>query len=187
MPTIKSWHIHGNGNSLEFLQILLLYDVVDMKLKMICTIVQRFHHRRLSSFMSSFKIYKWTKPYLSHCFDVECDKIVFLVLRKFLLLFIVPSHLFPNDKVTNLLMWRPTNHGSYCELLSVDQVWKRSDDSLRSRRRCCQLVEFCGDFSSREMISFTESSLLCWFHSGFCHTVWNSDWNSAHLQAFDYV
>ena len=26
------------------------------------------------------------------------------------------------DKVTNLLMWRPSDHGLYCELLSVDQV-----------------------------------------------------------------
>ena len=26
------------------------------------------------------------------------------------------------DKVTSLLMWRPSDHGSCCELLSVDQV-----------------------------------------------------------------
>ena len=55
------------------------------------------------------------------------------------------------DKVTSLLMWRPSDHGSCCELLSVDQVWRRSDDSTRSWRRCCQLVEFSGDYSTHTL------------------------------------
>ena len=46
------------------------------------------------------------------------------------------------------------DHGPYCELLSVDQVRRRSDDSTRSWRQCCQLVEFCGDYVSiREIIN----------------------------------
>ena len=58
------------------------------------------------------------------------------------------------DKVTTVLLWRPLDHGPYCELLSVDQVRRRSDDSTRSWRQCCQLVEFCGDYVSiREIIN----------------------------------
>jgi len=52
------------------------------------------------------------------------------------------------DKVINLLTWRPY-HGQYRELLSAD--WMRSDDSTWSWRRCCQRVEFCGDYSTREI------------------------------------
>jgi len=38
-----------------------------------------------------------------------------------------------------------SDHGPYCELLSVDQIWGRFDDSTRSWRRCCQLAKFCGN------------------------------------------
>ena len=63
------------------------------------------------------------------------------------------------DKVTSLLIWRSSDHGPYCGLLSVHQVWRRSDNSTWSWRWCCQLAEFYGDYSTREIITFDNFSV----------------------------
>jgi len=58
--------------------------------------------------------------------------------------------------VIKLLTGRPSDHGPYCALLPADQVRRRSDDDSTqctwSWRRCCQLAELFGDYSTGEII-----------------------------------
>ena len=54
------------------------------------------------------------------------------------------------DKVTNLLIWRSPEHGQYCELCwsSLKAVWR----FYSNLKTMLSTVEFCGDYSSREVI-----------------------------------
>ena len=55
------------------------------------------------------------------------------------------------DSVTKLLvLWAP-DLAPHCKLLPANRVWKWTDDSAW-RWRCCQLAEFCGDYSTRKII-----------------------------------
>jgi len=71
-----------------------------------------------------------------------------------------------------------SDHGP-CELLSTDQIWRRSDDSTWSWRRWRRVVEFCGDYSTRELtlqwIKMSKSTRkIAQITSGFIRTtaVW---------------
>jgi len=58
------------------------------------------------------------------------------------------------DTVTALLVEWVLDHEPHCGLLHADQIWRWTNDSTCCWRRCCQLDEFCGDYSTREIIIF---------------------------------